>query len=781
MEGADVQNVCRLCPENGTKYTLHDVFGNTTEKNLKEIILTTTGIEISDSDIISKKICKKCYENVQNIYETRQIAQRQNQHLKEVCQKYLSEKGIRLPNTCIIIKKDINASCDGENSQNAEIVTENIKNDTTEYRKLRESNSQPQTKMLKTMKKRIKGITTIHPTVIDLYKKYPKCKLTKKCLDKHIAPIISLGMGEVEAYFQKRNLNMSKFNWVRSKRVARKRTAVPHKPNFRFEVVELSKNAESKSRANRFLPEGCSMYSAIPISSVIENENPNKTSYKKLFLKDSIKSSADTHTQKGKFKESSDNLMKQKTKKVNESEEPDLSLPSTSKPEFIKSLGLAPATSYMDSRTLTCTICNSKHENIHALKKHSSRHRICPYCKIKFRTIETKLNHIKFNCHVKQMIKTPGTISLEKVDFNSGIREKYKDTFSELRDDSELDNIIVLTDGDESDVCMTDIDKVNEANVVSESTFKPIIDICDSNILNDLDNNLSHKDLIKKLVLINHKKNTAVGAAQTIIPQLKNPHNISEESCNFVDFKGHLLNHMVPVAFKLGNFNVSCPIIEKSEGGEHEHTTWKEVELLTEQAPPVPTDVPVVNASYPLTFVTSQVQSVSSIQVMATTPTMSIFLPSTSTFIPNSGVSVQSGLPNQTQTLNNTFFGPLTNASIQTGSLLQNYTLTSVPIVNNQMQMPSGAVATSSVVAAPSTVATTASTSTDNNSSLPNTSNRRVRTVVKKGRKIVLSPRSLNNGSKRKRPIIKVKIGNLTASKAPKPSKLRVKNIWELK
>lgn len=49
MEAAEIQNVCRLCPsdhfQNGD--SLINVFDNNMEKNLMEVILVTTGIQVS--------------------------------------------------------------------------------------------------------------------------------------------------------------------------------------------------------------------------------------------------------------------------------------------------------------------------------------------------------------------------------------------------------------------------------------------------------------------------------------------------------------------------------------------------------------------------------------------------------------------------------------------------------------------------------------------------------------------------------------------------------------
>lgn len=49
MEASEVQNVCRLCPETGANQPLLNVFDQkfAEENNMKDVILVTTGIEVS--------------------------------------------------------------------------------------------------------------------------------------------------------------------------------------------------------------------------------------------------------------------------------------------------------------------------------------------------------------------------------------------------------------------------------------------------------------------------------------------------------------------------------------------------------------------------------------------------------------------------------------------------------------------------------------------------------------------------------------------------------------
>ena len=49
MDGAELNNVCRLCPSSGGGEDLLNVFDErlSVKNNMKEVILVTTGIEVS--------------------------------------------------------------------------------------------------------------------------------------------------------------------------------------------------------------------------------------------------------------------------------------------------------------------------------------------------------------------------------------------------------------------------------------------------------------------------------------------------------------------------------------------------------------------------------------------------------------------------------------------------------------------------------------------------------------------------------------------------------------
>lgn len=863
-------------------------------------------------------------------------------------QECLQDKGIRLPNTCITIKKDNRAPSKPEQQKvipvkEATVSSEVIKVKPQQPKKRKESQSTP-----------AKNGKTIHPSIIDIYRRHPKFKLPKKCIARHMAPIVSLAMEEVETYFRKHKLDMTKYIYHSNICIIKKKTSLPAKtvsplkirksfqnhedrdnyvcsalPQTNDKIAVLKRlplntpksHQDSEKKKDTPINQKClpspvqsetetgrrkisnhennssriaqkkdteplkeklitsPTSSAAPQESSETNKqnltpskeatnkhdetktheqptliqqpiedlssNQDTTEFDRLSIPSFENSAMSTSITTGnndktfKRKTLTATTINSKTRKTfetnmgshspdnlhltsaddcvivdsatsinvaatSESTEESSSLPNATKPEFIQSLGLTPAVaSSQSSHSLECQICSSVQNNMAALKKHSSRHRVCPYCKQKFRTVETKQNHVDRNCEVKNIIESPGTfVSLEKAEFNLNLLKRYKSTFSAFGiEDVKINDVIVLSDDEELQLNQTnqtqpeiDVPLPQEPDDVIdlESTYTPVVSIHNNTILDEIGDNVFDIRLIVALLRVLKKPpRTADQAIQTVQQRPQDLTINKNDTCRLNNIKGHLLSYMVPVTLTCGDFQVSYQPT-KEPNKKSNLTRWTDLPVVEKQTPNTSKEVSVVNATYPLTFVTSQVQSsqlsLSSIQLMTATPTMSIFLPNTSAFIPSTGLSIQPSTVAQTQTINNTFFSPISNTSIQT-PLLQNYTLsmTPLPIINNQVSMQTTNINANKETSPKSsdapTEATTSSTSVV--ASNPNeSSSRKSLSSAAKPKKSAALRRSLPasaksiSKTKSKRQLIKVKIGNLASSKS---SKLRVKNIWELK
>ncbi|XP_050305906.1 uncharacterized protein LOC126743026 isoform X1 [Anthonomus grandis grandis] len=757
MNVAEVTEVCRLCPTKAIdpNQKLINIFDYTvTEKyNLKDVIFMTTGVEISETDIVSRKICPKCLKHAQKIYQIRQIASKQDKHLKELSVKYLDDKGIRLPNTCITMKRNIQAANRADRKLTP--LTESTCTKSKIIKKTEKFKPYPPLLPFTSTMKPIKGL---HQSVIDVYRRFPKFKLPKKCLDRHLAPIISLTMGEVETFFKENKLDMNKFIYrshqgnnaqprIKCNSVARKKTATPvksvadlrkqkknmpsdeickllnvvaneaensRKPIEIPEVPVVRPSAVRRGRPMKFFrnpacsPIKCESDKQVieTISNVVCNQLDDSAPVNETLVKIKEESISPKIRQKKRML-LLPNSTYQKMCKVFEHQyptQPEIkaqpaepsppdSLSNTSKPDFIQSLGLAPAgEAVVPKSILVCKICGSVHKNVTSLKTHSSRHRICPHCKLKFKSVERKQNHIEKDCETKKILESPGSfISLTRAELDDDLRENYLEAFYNAEivlrpeeqivlddDDDDDDEIILVSDETTKKIPSSEA----EQSIDSVSIIKPIIKIHNNSLLDQLGNNTNEKEFLNDLVYLFRQKYPAFQSAQTDQPIIKSQDVVFEENgrCRLKNLKELLLTYNVPVSFQNGSLNVSFQPHTPLPNKKCELDTWNDLPLIDKQDPP--------NQSYPVTFVQSSQLSLSSIQVMTATPTMSIILPN--------AISIQTGVNNSPQTTQ--FFTPNTQQTATLQPMVQNYTIPiNFPVIKNQMSVssPSSAPTTS--------------------------------------------------------------------------------------
>lgn len=479
---------------------------------------------------------------------------------------------------------------------------------------------------------------------------------------------------------------------------------------------------------------------------------------------------------------------------------------STSKPEFIQSLGLTPALG--SSEIFVCKICDTQHNDADALSKHMARHRTCPFCKLKFKYGENKQFHMENTCVVAKVVQSLSPIAVQETDSIRKLQAKSSDALKSVSSRlGDVEKVIVLTDDDEVEIISDDDSQELQAPddylepTESTSIVRPIIRICNNTILDTLGGKLTQKKFVTKLLAAVKRASVSweQQGTQTESAVHHNPMIIKNQSCLLKNLNGELFFHMIPITIRNGNFKVSfsteCDTKTYDTSAE-----WTSLPLINTLTLKAAQDISIMNTTYPLTFLTSQVQSsqlsVSSIQLMTGAPTMSIFLPNPQSFLPSTSVSIQPSLNNtvpHTQTINNTFFSP-----IQTTPLLQNYTLsmTPLPMINNQVHVPTsnsadqGSNTVSNSIVKLSTKHKKVKDSYNITAGSSNSCSEQSTSRGKKSRgnkqHSIQNTKNKNKKSKRKKQSkkrlqgYKVKSGKMSVESS-RSSKLRVKNLWELK
>ncbi|CAG9759556.1 unnamed protein product [Ceutorhynchus assimilis] len=286
-----------------------------------------------------------------------------DQNLKEKRQHYIEN----LSSTCITIKKDNRVPVQKETEPKETYVV------SPKLEPCLFPNNTVENFQEKTSAKKKKGPTTIHSSIVNVQGKYPHIKLPKKSLDMDIAPIVSFTLGEVDTYFENRNLDMSKYIY-RQKRIKKRK---------QFD----SDSHPSKSATSQTVSSVNGKSMTVAADETIKN--PELETSDNVLMLDDLPSS-----NKRKFLFGKDPSLKIKKISVgtptNSTVVFDRLLPNTlsdhitsypqddpriaTKPDFIQVLGLTPATDEAVSQnSLICQICN----NVQA----SKRKNLCTKCK----------------------------------------------------------------------------------------------------------------------------------------------------------------------------------------------------------------------------------------------------------------------------------------------------------------------------------------------------------------------------------------------------------------
>ncbi|XP_057654347.1 uncharacterized protein LOC130892764 isoform X1 [Diorhabda carinulata] len=180
------EDVCRLCLSNKE---LVCVFENQKNQvnNLKQIVFVTTGVEILENDVVSRKICDHCRKVVLKMIEFR-------------------EKSLQTD----LYHKDQHAR-HSEQLERKNARTKNIKN-TIDCESMKKSSIEPAICKVRneSIKPAIyKKAIRIHPSVSRLRTTYPKIKIPKKVLRLDVNPEVNLKSDAVKKYFKEKNLDLN--------------------------------------------------------------------------------------------------------------------------------------------------------------------------------------------------------------------------------------------------------------------------------------------------------------------------------------------------------------------------------------------------------------------------------------------------------------------------------------------------------------------------------------------------------------------------------------------
>ncbi|XP_018574416.1 uncharacterized protein LOC108913352 [Anoplophora glabripennis] len=391
-----IKDVCRLCLTEDDLVWIFDKRFESSD-NMKDVIYITTGVEITVNDIISQKICKKCCQVTIKMFEFRRTSLKNDLHLKEQCKMFLRDKEIKIPNTQVTIRSEV------KNNPKVTVNAESVspKKDVE-------------------AKKEVKVFNKIHPSVRELFKMYPQIKLPTVCLKYNMAPCVSMKMDQVEQYFTSRKLDFQKYTKLalRSGKVATKRTSSLHKIATASKIIKIERKTKTEMKEEVPIPLKINLPPPPPTTDNVVHPDIKCNS------NISIKNIEEQPSSNKRKLAEIDKVEKKEFKKTN----------------FAQSLGLTPKVAESCGGTPTfianksvplfiCEICNSVQYSSKDLRKHQNKHLRCQFCKMKFRSLENKDEHLNKTCSIKNMMNNLPDVKLTKVEFNEWARRKYPETF----------------------------------------------------------------------------------------------------------------------------------------------------------------------------------------------------------------------------------------------------------------------------------------------------------------------------------------------------------------
>ncbi|XP_072396338.1 uncharacterized protein [Diabrotica undecimpunctata] len=430
---------CRLCLSQKELVLVFNCDG-VGHKHMKELILLTTGVEILEHDVISRKICLNCSNTVIKMQEFREMSINSDRYLKEKFIEHLKGTEMQIPNTDVTIttrKRHIKEKLDDPSTSVPEKTESNILcQNKLDVSQEEESDDYSHNS-------NIPRKVTVHESVSKLFALYPNLKLRTGVLVFDLNPFVNLELYAVEKYSNDINRNL-KFATERAVNlnIADQKTIPLSKNSFSdlnfcsetniLEDKESFNNTQSNQatlRMTRFRIKQVDIHNKFKVGP-IRTTRSNDPSKFKVIPEDSFKRSRESS--KSEVLVTDAQLSKLKKRKLLSS-------------DFISNAD---------------NICLSVHNNANALNFHYQEHFCCSFCKAKFRDIEYKICHEQ-KCTVGHALNSKPYVELIKVDLDLKIRNKYllHDTIS---DEKKVSNneVIELFNDDESLVDSTIITSI---------------------------------------------------------------------------------------------------------------------------------------------------------------------------------------------------------------------------------------------------------------------------------------------------------------------------------
>nr|CAH7726213.1 unnamed protein product [Callosobruchus chinensis] len=410
----DITEVCRLCLLKKTLVWIFDTRINVAD--IKNIIYVTTGVKISSNDAVSQKVCSKCLQIATKMYEFRLASQKADSTLKDKHKLYVEKKLLGM-------KTNISAEKDPLPAK-------------------RESN--PTSEM-----KDKKPAISVHPSIKEISAKHPNILIPKKCLKLNMLPEVCLLMNEVETYFEKRKINFQKH--VRQVLRSIKKDVDTDSGNIEASDCSLKNDSSENTES---LPSNLDVVMPIKIAT-------NKTGYA---IVSKAQPTVSTEDEKNKcIDETGCNK-----RKLSETETES----TTTNKKIITNTDTSALQIGKSVPLYICDICNSVQYSLNVLNKHKLKHLICQFCKVRFKSLEKKEQHLENDCAVKKLKSScliPCLVALEKLELNRSIRAKYPRAFTSfpplaVTKDMGESSVIEIVDDDES------VNETNETKTSKKST-----------------------------------------------------------------------------------------------------------------------------------------------------------------------------------------------------------------------------------------------------------------------------------------------------------------------
>ncbi|XP_050514310.1 putative uncharacterized protein DDB_G0277255 isoform X5 [Diabrotica virgifera virgifera] len=428
---------CRLCL---SQKELVLVFNCDDEgpKKMNELILLTTGVEILEKDVISRKICTNCSKVVIKMHEFREKSIKTDKYLKEKCIEHLRATEMKIPNTNVTITTTKQLRKEKLDDSNHNISQ-------TELSDL--DGSKKDEKYSFSYNSNIPKKVKVHGSVSELFTRHPNLKLRTDVLPFDVNPFISLELDAVEKYCSDNNIN------------------------FKLAAGRANSNCSSSISENQsFNPNNLENDQAQFKVTPVSTKHVDDTKFKII--------SNDPSKRRREDSESNETITATQHSKIKRrrlSSNDFVSDTDQSGPTLFETLELKPSQpSSKQIKTHKCNICLSVHKSAKALKVHYQEHFRCSFCKARFRIVERRISHEK-KCAVGHALNSKPYVELTKVDLDLNVMNKYRlhNYNAGINTNSmHCNGVIELSDDDEPVMKSTNITNVRVVGTESSSIEK---------------------------------------------------------------------------------------------------------------------------------------------------------------------------------------------------------------------------------------------------------------------------------------------------------------------